>query len=193
MELEELAEAGTAREAMYKIEAGAFDLAIVDIGLPDRSGLDIVETLARRPGAPSFFVLSMETNRALVRKALQFGASGYASKSIPIANLVLALELVLEGELFVEGELLRDLLTSALREPEERPELRERFEALTPREREFLDAILGGLTAKEIATRLGVSQRTAENYQSSIYSKIGARTPVDLVKLALRVGLMIAP
>jgi DNA-binding NarL/FixJ family response regulator len=189
----EIAEAGTAREAMALIAGGGFDLAIVDIGLPDRSGLDIVESLARKPGSPRFFVLSLDSSLSSVRKALQFGASGYSSKGIPLGHLDLALKLVLAGELFVEGELLRDLLTATLREPADHPELRSRFEALTPREREFLDALLGGLTSKEAAARLGVSQRTAENYQSSIYSKIGARTPVDLVKLAQRVGMMIAP
>lgn len=193
MGLEAIAEAGTAKEAIDAIEAGAFDLAIVDLSLPDRGGLDIVEALARAPRAPRFFVLTMETNRASVRRALQLGASGYASKGIPLASLVLALRLVLEGELFVEAELLRDLLTSSLRELEDHPELRSRFASLTPREREFLDALLGGLTTKEMAARLGVSQRTAENYQSSIYSKVGAKTPVDLVKLAQRVGMMIAP
>jgi DNA-binding NarL/FixJ family response regulator len=189
----EIEEAGPANEAQAKLAAAAFDLAVVDIGLPDRSGLDIVEDQARRPGAPRFFVLSMDSSLSQVRKALQLGASGYSSKSVPLPTLVLALKLVLEGELFVEGELLRDMLTDSLRERIDYPELRSRFETLTPREREFLDAFLGGLTAKQMAAKLGVSQRTAENYQSSIYSKVGAKTPVEMVKLAQRAGMVIGP
>ena len=193
MDLDGMTEAGTAKEALARLEAEAFDLAIIDVGLPDRSGLDIVEALARKPGSPRFFILSMETNRGSVRRALQLGASGYASKGIPLGNLVLALKLVLAGELFVEGDILRDLLTSSLREQVGQPELRSRFEALTPREREFLDAFLCGLASKEIAGRLGISQRTAENYQSSIYSKTGVNTPVELIKLAQLSGMMILP
>ena len=193
MDLEVIAEAGTVNEALAMLEAEAFDLAIVDVGLPDRSGLEIVEALARKPGSPRFFVLSMETNRGSVRKALQLGASGYASKTIPLGSLVLALRLVLEGELFVERDILRDLLTATPREASNQPEVRSRFESLTPREREFLSAFLGGLTSKEIAGRLGVSQRTAENYQSSIYLKTGVNTPVDLVRLAQLSGMTLVP
>ena len=79
MDLDGIAEAGTVTEAMSRLQAEAFDLAIVDVGLPDRSGLEIVEALAWKPGSPRFFMLSMETNRGSVRKALQLGASGYAS------------------------------------------------------------------------------------------------------------------
>jgi DNA-binding NarL/FixJ family response regulator len=193
MDVDEVAEAGSVKEAMAKLAVGSFDLAIVDIGLPDRSGLELVEALARKAGAPRFFILSMNSDRSSVRKALQMGAMGYSTKSIALASLVLGLRLVLEGELFVEAELLRDLLTMSLREPEFHPELLGRFETLTAREREVLDALLNGLAAKEIAFQLGLSLRTAENYQSSIYLKIGAKSPVDLVKLAQRAGMMIVP
>ena len=155
--------------------------------------MEIIEALARKPGSPRFFILSMETNRGSVRRALQLGASGYASKTIPLGSLVMALRLVLAGELFVERDILRDLLTVSPRDPANQPELRSRFENLTPRELEFLDAFMGGLTSKEIAGRLGVSQRTAENYQSSIYSKTGVNTPVDLVRLAQLSGMTLVP
>jgi len=193
MGAEDVAEAGSVKEALAKLEACAFDLVLVDIGLPDRDGLELVESLARKQGSPYFFVLSMSADRSSVRKALQVGASGYASKSIPLASLVLGLRLVLEGEIFVEAELLRDLLTVSLRESEQHPELLLRFEALTTREREILDALLRGSSPKEIAAQMGISHRTAENYQSSICLKIGAKSPVDLVKLAQRAGLMISP
>ena len=93
----------------------------------------------------------------------------------------------------MERDILRDLLTTSPHEHANQPELRSRFETLTPRELEFLSAFLVGLTSKEIAGRLGVSQRTAENYQSSIYLKTGVNTPVDLVRLAQLSGMTLVP
>jgi two-component system, NarL family, nitrate/nitrite response regulator NarL len=193
MDLEEIAEAGSLREALARLEAERYDLAVVDIGLPDGSGLEIVELEAGKPSAPRFFILSMNVDRASVRKALRMGACGYSSKGISLGHLVLALKLVLGGELFVEGEILKELLAVTLREREDCPELLARLASLTPREREFLDALLGGQTAKEMALGFGVSHRTAENYQSAVYAKLGARSPVELVRLAQRMGLMLSP
>jgi two-component system, NarL family, invasion response regulator UvrY len=193
MGFEDVVEVGSKAEAEAKLSTGAFDLAILDLGLPDGSGLDILESFGGRPGSPRFFVLTMDSNRGSVRRALQRGASGYSTKTIALGTLILGLKLVLEGELFVETELLRDLLTPSLRETVASPELRSRLESLTSRERECLDAFLGGLTMKQIAARLGVSQRTAENYQSSIYSKAGVNTPVELIKFAQRLGLTLGP
>jgi DNA-binding NarL/FixJ family response regulator len=94
------------------------------------------------------------------------------------------------GELFVEGELLRDILTLEAAAPADRAELLERLAALTDRERQTLDALLDGFNGKEIAARLSVSLRPVENYQSSIYGKLRARTAVDLVRIAGRAGLV---
>jgi len=188
-EFDEIVEAGTGKEALDLLERGGFSLAVVDVGLPDISGMDIVEAKAGLPGAPRFFVLTMAVDAALARRAFRSGASGFASKNIAIGTLALALRLVAAGELYAEGEILRDLLTAEIQVREERPDLRKRIESLSEREREVLDAILEGLNAKAAAARLGVSLRTAENYQSAVHAKLGARTPVELVKIALAAGL----
>lgn len=187
---ESVAEAGSVREAREALAGGGFGLVVADLGLPDGSGFDLVESFASEPGSPRFFVLSMNADRHSARKALRLGASGYASKNIGLATLILGLRLVALGEVFIEGELLRDLLTAEAPEPCDRSLLRARFEALSPRERDALDSLLEGLTTKEAASRLGVSHRTAENYQSSIYAKLGVESPLALLRLAARAGLV---
>ena len=187
----EIVEAGSLREARAALEAGAFDLVLLDQGLPDGGGLELVEEAARRPGAPLFFMLTMSADPALARRALALGAAGFASKNIALATLGLALRLALAGELYLEAEPLRSLAAAdAAPGPGEGPELRARIASLTERERALLDALLEGLAAKEAALRLGVSRRTAENYQSAVYAKLGARSPVDLVRIALAAGLI---
>ena len=188
-EFGEILEAGSSAEALALIERGGIDLVMVDIGLPDASGMDIVEAKAGLPGSPRFFIMTMEADASLALRAFRAGASGFASKNLSLGVLTLAVRLVAAGELYVEGEILRDMLTSEAQLPGERPDLKERLESLTDRERAVLDAVLEGLSAKEAASRLGVSYRTAENYQSAVYAKMGARTAVDLVRLAMGAGV----
>ncbi len=188
-EFEHIVEAGTGAQALTALGEGRFDLVIMDIGLPDLSGLDIIEARAGLAGAPAFFVLTMEATTELARRAFMAGAAGFASKNIALATLMLAVALVTAGELYVEGEILRDILTADVRLSQVRKELSIKAGMLTDRERATLEAMLDGLSAKEVALRLGVSLRTAENYQSAVYAKLGARTPVDLVRVALKAGL----
>ncbi len=188
-EFENIVEAGTGTQALTTLGEGRFDLVIMDIGLPDMSGLDIIEVRAGLPGAPAFFVLTMESSTELARRAFMAGATGFASKNMSLSTLILAVGLVAAGELYVEGEILRDILTTDVRLSQVRKELSIKAGMLTDRERATLEAMLDGLSAKEVALRLGVSLRTAENYQSAVYAKLGARTPVDLVRVALKAGL----
>lgn len=189
----EIVEAGSGAEARAALGASAFDLVLLDQGLPDASGLEILEAAARSPGAPLFFILTMSADASLAKRAFTLGAAGFASKNIALGTLVLALRLVLAGELYLEAEIFRDLLSSAQEAKPgaaESAELRGRVDSLSERERAVLEALLEGLAAKEAAVRLGVSRRTAENYQSAVYAKLGARSPVDLIRIALAAGLL---
>ncbi len=187
---ERIEEAGSTEEARRSLAASSFDLVVVDLALPDGSGFDLLDQHARLVGAPHFFVLSMSADRSVARKAMRLGASGYAPKGIGLTTLTLGLRLVAAGEIYIEGEILRDILTSQTAEPRDKAGQRSLIEALSPRERDALDALLEGLTTKEMAAKLGVSHRTAENYQSAVYAALGIQSPIALVKLAFRAGIM---
>ena len=187
---DEIVEAGSGAEALSALGSGNFSVAVIDIGLPDMHGLDLLGSKSDRSGEPYFFVLTMNADPTLALRALRLGASGFASKNIALGTLVLGLRLVALGELYAEGELLRSILATELNAPKNDSDFRKRLDSLTDREHSALDALLEGLNAKETAGRMGVSRRTAENYQSLVYKKLGARTPVELVRFAVQAGLI---
>ncbi len=189
-------EAGSVGEARAVLDATETTelpkpaLVVLDIGLPDSPGFELLERHSGLPGEPRFFMLSMHRERAVALKALRSGAEGYASKEIPLEALVLALRLVRAGQSFVEAEILRDLLTyRSPREDEEAAAL-ESIAGLSAREREAFLLIAEGRGAKELASSLGVSLRSAENYRSAIYRKLEIQSAAAVARLAIRAGLI---
>jgi DNA-binding NarL/FixJ family response regulator len=186
-------EAGSVAKSIEILgSAGAeqLSLVILDIGLPDGSGFDILERFAGMSGSPHFMMLSMYSERSLAIRAIRAGADGYASKQIPLEALKIGLRLVLHGQLFIEGEILRDVLMIKPVKESEANKAKERVQTLTSREREAFMILAEGGTTKDVAGRLGISQRSAENYQSAIYGKLGAVSPTMLVLTAIRAGMV---
>jgi len=186
-------EAGSVAKAAEILDsAGAkrVSLVILDIGLPDGSGFDILERFAAKSGSPHFMMLSMYSERSLATRAIRAGADGYASKQIPLEALKTGLRLVMQGQLFIEGEILRDVLMIRPIRESEANRAKELVQALTSREREAFTILAGGGTTKDVAGRLGISQRSAENYQSAIYGKLEAVSPTMLVLTAIRAGIV---
>ena len=186
-------EAGSVAEATEILGARSArlpTLVILDIGLPDGSGFDILERFAGKLESPRFIMLSMYSERSLALRAVRAGADGYASKQIPLEALKTGLKLVQQGQLFIEGEILRDVLMLKPSRGTEADRAKELVQALTVREREAFMILAGGGSTKDVASRLGVSQRSAENYQSAIYSKMEAASPTMLVLTAIRAGLV---
>jgi DNA-binding NarL/FixJ family response regulator len=165
-------------------------IVLLDINLPDGSGLDLLERFAGQKDAPRFLMLSMYADRSIVLKAVIAGAHGYASKQIPLEALILGIKLVAADQLFIEAELLRDLLTPRQIHTKDEAQAKLLLQCLSPRELDSFSLLAKGDSAKEIAAALGVSVRTVENYQSGIYSKLKLRSSVELVRLALRAGII---
>jgi two-component system, NarL family, nitrate/nitrite response regulator NarL len=165
-------------------------IVLLDINLPDGSGLDLLERYTGLHDAPRFLMLSMYADRAIVLKAIIAGAHGYASKQIPLEALILGIKLVAADQLFIESELLRDILTPRQLRTKDEALAKELIRVLSPRELDTFSLLAKGDSPKEIAAALGVSVRTVENYQSCVYAKLGFRSPVDLVRLALHAGII---
>jgi DNA-binding NarL/FixJ family response regulator len=184
-------EAGTGAEALALLRADpAIGLVILDLELPDMGGLELVEGGSNPATRTRFFVLAEEVGEVMGRRAITSGAVGFASRDIDPEGLLLALRLVLAGELFVDGGLLRQLLALDYARGAERDLAAGKLARLTARERETFDTLMTGLPAKAAAERLGVSLRTVENYQSAVYAKLEANSPVELVLVALKAGLL---
>jgi len=186
-------EAGSVAEACKLLDTPGIDqpaLVILDIGLPDGSGFDILERFAGKHGSPQFMMLSMHAERSLAMRALRAGANGYASKQIPLESLLLGLRLVMLDQLFMEGEILRDVLMFRPAKEQDASRAKGLVQNLTAREREAFIILASGGTTKDVANKLGVSQRSAENYQSAIYGKLEAVSPTMLVLTAIRAGMV---
>jgi len=186
-------EAGLASEARAILGASSGirpAAAILDINLPDGSGLDILERYGGSRESPRFLMLSMHADRAIVLKAILAGAQGYASKQIPLDALILGLRLVLADQLFVEAELLRDILTSRQLKTMDAYKAQRAVENLSARELEILRLLVSGGEAKDIASAMDVSPRMLETWRREIQAKLGVTTPLALMRVAVQAGII---
>ena len=183
-EMEIAGEAGSGREALEQVEALRPDVLVLDIGLPDMSGIEVARRL--RLSKTKVLMLSAYADKRFVREALKAGAMGYVSKGAAGDELANAVRAIARGDSYlspeVAGPLVRDL-----QEPERGTP--PPASVLAPREREVLKLIAEGARSADIAARLGIALSTVEAHRRNINRKLGLHTVADLTKYALREGL----
>jgi DNA-binding NarL/FixJ family response regulator len=175
----------TSARGLFKLRP---DLFLVDIGLPDGSGLDLVPEIKRETGAKILIVTSFG-DRGTVVKAIRAGADGYLVKDSTPSALVEGMKVTLAGGSPISASAAVFLL-ERLRDDdaqEHRPEI-DASNTLTPREIELLNLFARGLTYKEAAATLGVSPLSIGNYVKSIYSKLAVHSRSEAVYEALKTG-----
>jgi DNA-binding NarL/FixJ family response regulator len=186
-DLDVVAEAADGEEAVRRALQDDVDLAILDISMPRKTGLQTARELGRRRPELRILILSMYDNEQFLFEALKAGASGYVLKSGADDDIVAACRAAMRGEPFLYPSavhsLMRDVITRAGERSEE-------LELLTPRELEVLKLIAEGQSSKEIATTLVLSIKTVESHRANILSKLGMRDRVDLTRYAIRRGLI---
>ena len=187
---EVVGEAGSANEGMDMARNLSPDLMLVDISMPDKSGLCLIREL--RPFLPStrFLVISMHSKADYIVEAFQAGAMGYMIKESATESLLTGLETLSRGDIFLDGALSREVVGKLLtREGESRSAV-EPYQSLTAREQEVLRLLAEGLSAKDAAKRLFVSPKTVENHRTNLMRKLGLQNTVELVRYAARIGLI---
>jgi DNA-binding NarL/FixJ family response regulator len=163
------------------------EVIVTDISMPLMNGLEAIRQIrARRPNA-KIIVLTMHHDTRLAAEAFRAGVSGYLLKVSPGEELINAIREVAEGRSYVTSLLAKDLI-NLLIDPGAAP--REGISPLTPRQREVLQLIAEGRTAKEVAAILHISPRTAESHKYDIMQALGAQTTADLVQSAIRMKLV---
>jgi len=184
-DLEAAGEAGNAREAVFEVRSLKPDVILLDIVMPDKSGLEVLpELLSEHPSA-RVLVLSMQDDPRYVREAFAVGASGYVLKEAADTELVAAIREVARGGRYVHPE-LGARLVSAEADAERRAE----EDPLSEREREVLRLLALGHTNQEIAKMLFISVRTAETHRAHIMQKLRLSSRAELVRYALSLGLL---
>jgi two-component system response regulator NreC len=187
-ELEVVGEAGTGREAVALTTQTQPDVVLMDITLPDISGAEATRQIKALAQA-NVLALTIHEDEAYFFEMLNAGASGYVPKRASPDDLMAAIHAVAAGEVFlhpiVAGALVQDYLRRVRSGAE-----RESYDGLTDRQREVLTLIAEGLSNQDIATQLEISIRTVERHRENIMERLNLHSRTDLVKYALRKGLI---
>ncbi len=181
-----VAEVERADEVVSAVREAAPGVLVLDLSMPGGGGLGAMEALSRADLAVNTLVLTMHEEPAYVQRALDAGALGYVGKRVVGTQLLDAIRAVAEGRSHVDAALLQALEKSkATDDPDNQP-----LGALSPREQEVLRYVANGFTNQETADALSLSVKTVEGYRARLMRKLGARGRVDLVRHAVRFGLI---
>jgi two-component system response regulator NreC len=181
------AEDGT--KALAEIQRLKPDIAIIDMMMPGHNGLEVIRQAKIFFPGMNIIVLSMNSNDAYVLEALKRGASGYILKETGPSELIKSVKVVLSGEIFLSAQLPEYLLYEYNQISDNH--LSDPYESLTNREREIFQLAAEGLTSSEIAERLCISHRTVELHRSNFMEKLSLRHQTDLVRYAIKRGILI--
>jgi DNA-binding NarL/FixJ family response regulator len=189
------AEAGTAKDGLEAVKKNKPDFVILDLSLPDRSGLEIIKKIRALSPISQVIVLTMYSRGDFIRRAVAVGAKGYIVKGAPPEALLEAVRRVEEGWHYFD-EIAVEAIAKSFSHTDREPGIRALSpnEAAAPnlskREREILHYVALGGSIKEIAFMLSLSPKTVENHRYSLMRKLKVAEPVDLIKYALRKGIV---
>ena len=178
-------EAGDSREGLKAVLEADWDLVILDISMPGRNGLELIQDIKNaKPGLP-VLVVSAHSEKDYAIRALKLGAAGYVSKQSAPDVLVSAVRRVVSGGHYVSPSLAERLAGSLAGGAVDGS-----HESLSNRELQVLKMIASGNTLKEIGAELALSEKTVATYRARISEKMGLPTNVDLTRYAMRHGLV---
>jgi len=180
-------EASTGREAVAKAEALRPDVAVMDISMPDMDGLEATRAIRQRGLPTQVVVLTVHADDEYLLRALDAGACGYVVKSASDTDLLQAIRLAAQGQVFLYPSAVRRVLSHYVQSRGQRKRLPEQ---LSGREQEVLRLTAAGYTNQEIAQELGISPKTVDTYRQRIMEKLGLERRSELVRYALRKGLL---
>lgn len=187
-----LAVAGEAldgEDALRRLRQGV-DVGLLDVRMPRRSGLDVIEAIGAWEAAPPCLLLTTFDDRDALLHGLRVGARGYLRKDASLETLVRAIRVLHDGGTFYQPALTEKLLRGVRSHARELPQAPVLIEPLTARETEVMRLVAGGCSNREIGEALGAAEATVKVHVSSILSKLGVRDRVQAVLRALESGLV---
>ena len=182
-DLDIIAEAGTAAEALQILEENSVDLALVDLSLPDRNGLELIKDIRAMYPDVHCLVVSMHDESLYAERVLRSGGRGYLRKVEAAKNLVSAIRQVLAGGIFVSAEISARIMESLAGggSPGTSP-----VDCLSDRELEVFRLLGEGNGSRDVAGKLGISVRTVDAHRAHIKEKLGLKDATELVHQAVR-------
>ena len=186
--LEVVGEAGDGAGALRLIAKFKPDVAVLDVTMPEKTGLEVAKELRESDSDIGILILSMHDDPEYVLQAVRAGADGYVLKDVAPSELRDPIQAVGSGKEFF-AERVTYQLSVGLREELEREQRRIRIGSLTGREVEVLVRIADGNTNREIGKELGISPRTVETHRERVMAKLRVRTVAGLTRLVVEYGL----
>ncbi len=187
IDLEVSGEARDGREVLHQVEERKPHVVVLDISMPRLGGLETLERLRANHPDVKVVLLSVHADAPLIQSAISLGVDGYVLKNGRAAEIVTAIRAVTKGGSYFSPVVAREIVEQ-LRTPQTRSH--EPFSVLSTREREVLHLIAEGMSAKEVAAELKISTKTVEAHRTSLMRKLGVRKATELVRYALRHGLI---
>ena len=187
-DVEVVAEAEDGRQAVELVETHGPDVAVLDIGMPGLNGIEAARRISATSTRTRIVMLSMQTEPAYVRQALEAGAMGYLLKNAAVSELPLAIKSVMRGETYLTPRISQEVVRGYLRPDAEAPATP--LAGLTGRQREILQLVAEGHSTKEIAHRLNVSVKTVETHRQRLMDRLEIHDVPGLVRFAIRAGIV---
>ncbi|NIM92726.1 MAG: response regulator [Anaerolineales bacterium] len=188
-DVEIVGEEGTAEDAIKAVPAVKPDVVLMDIGLPDRSGIEAAGEIKRTDPEVAIVALTIHEDEEYFFKMLEAGASGYVPKRAAPDELLVAIRAAANGEVYLYPSLAKLLVKDYLAQ-DEQDRKADALDGLTPREQEVLAHLADGATNVEIAETLGISPKTVARHRENIMRKLNLHSRTELVKYAIRKGII---
>ena len=188
-DIEVVAEATDGDEAIDVIPKFEPDVVLLDMRMPKKNGLEVLETLRDREALPPSLILTTFDDDEIVLGGIRAGAKGFLLKDVTLAELTSAIRTLASGGTLIKPAVTERVVRNLEKVPKDFPALEE-IEPMTTREVEILRLMGGGYSNKEIATALHLSEGTVKNHISSILSKLGVRDRTRAVLRAIERGLV---
>jgi two-component system, NarL family, invasion response regulator UvrY len=173
-------EAGSGKELFERMKERKYDVILLDISLPGRSGLDLISQIKKTQKSAAVLILSIHSEEVYAIKALKFGASGYLTKSSAPEELISAIHKVSSGGRYISASLAEKMAESLMSESE-----KPLNQILSARELEVLSLFSSGKSVIQIAAELSLSPKTISTYRGRLLDKLKLTTTADLIRYAI--------
>lgn len=180
--IEVVAEASNGQECLEKLNNISFDVLLLDINLPDKNGLEVLEEIKKNNPEIKVLILTVHNELEYLIKAVDIGVDGYILKDSESSELKKAIQYVISGENYIQASLLPALNNRLANRDIDR----DKIDSLTGREMEVLIQIANGMINKEIAMNLNISERTVKNHISNIFKKIDVSDRTQAAVFAIK-------